>query len=162
LLTHPFAWNSQFGVALHFPRFFLREGAPSARTTICMNARQTSPLSKPAPLCISSRLVCYHTGCRCSIVWRREWKGLSRSNRNGPRGGENRWVSCLWPEPTLPQKAREGWGNPVRNYDSEGMGQPPRTFALEEDATRYEKNGRYLIKDAEGLIRSFGAVRDPI
>ena len=37
-----------------------------------------------------------------------------------------------------------------------------RTFALEEGATRYEKNGRYLIKDAEGLIRSFGAVRDPI
>ena len=29
------------------------------------------------------------------------------------------------PEPTLPQKTREGWGNPVRNLDSERMGQPP-------------------------------------
>src|SRR5690348_4248249 len=30
-----------------FPRF-LREGGSSARTTICRNARQASPLSKPA------------------------------------------------------------------------------------------------------------------
>ena len=28
-------------------------------------------------------------------------------------------------EPTLPQKTREGWGNPVGNLDSERMGQPP-------------------------------------
>jgi len=26
----------------------------------------------------------------------------------------------------------------------------------------HEKNGRYLIRDAEGLIRSFGAIREPI
>src|SRR5579864_7778726 len=51
--------------------------------------------------------------------------GLSRSSRNGPRGGENRWVSCSWREPTLPQKAREGWGNLARSLDSERMGQPP-------------------------------------
>ena len=34
------------GVAPPFPRF-LREGGPSARTTISTNARQTSPLSRP-------------------------------------------------------------------------------------------------------------------
>jgi hypothetical protein len=39
--------NSQSGVAPPFPRF-LREGGPSVRLTICMNAHQTSPLSGPA------------------------------------------------------------------------------------------------------------------
>jgi len=29
-----------------------------------------------------------------------------------------------WPEPTLPPRTREGWGNPLRNLDSERMGQP--------------------------------------
>jgi DNA repair protein RecN (Recombination protein N) len=33
--------------------------------------------------------------------------------------------------PTLPQKAREGWGNPVRSLDSEGMGQPPQESKAE-------------------------------
>jgi len=36
--------------------------------------------------------------------------------------GEYKRVSCFWPEPTFPQKAREGWGNLV-GLDSEGMGQ---------------------------------------
>src|ERR1700685_367967 len=40
-----FPQNSQYGVAPPFPRF-LREGGPSRRHTICINARQTSPLSK--------------------------------------------------------------------------------------------------------------------
>src|SRR5579864_951013 len=61
---------------------------------------------------------------------RRGRKGLSRSNRNGPRGGENKWVSRSWPEPTLPQKPREGWGNLVRNLDSERMGQPPSAYVV--------------------------------
>jgi hypothetical protein len=46
-LAQPFTRNSQFGVAPPFPRF-LREGGPSVRTTISTNARQTSPLSRPA------------------------------------------------------------------------------------------------------------------
>jgi putative transposase len=38
-------------------------------------------------------------------------QGLSRSNRNGRRVGENNRVSCSWREPTLPPRTREGWGN---------------------------------------------------
>src|SRR5579872_1724110 len=53
-LAHPFRWNSRLGLAHPFdcgqgrlfPRF-LREDGSSARTRICMNARQTRPLSKP-------------------------------------------------------------------------------------------------------------------
>src|SRR5579871_6035494 len=56
-------------------------------------------------------------------------KELSRSNRNGRPGGENRWVSCSWPEPTLPPRTREGWGNLVRNLDSEGWASPPEVSA---------------------------------
>jgi DNA topoisomerase IB len=37
-----------------------------------------------------------------------------------------------------------------------------RRVALEDGAVRFEKNGRFLIKDAEGLILSFGKLRDPI
>src|SRR5579864_1801423 len=48
------------------------------------------------------------------------------ANRSGQSGGENKWVSRSWLEPTLPQRAREGWGNLVRNLDSERMGQPPK------------------------------------
>src|ERR1700733_2446206 len=51
-------------------------------------------------------------------------KGLSRSNHNGPRGGEDGWVSYSSPEPTLPPRTREGWGNLVRNLDSEGWASP--------------------------------------
>jgi len=32
-------------------------------------------------------------------------EGMSRSNRNGQRGGENKWVPCSWPEPTPPAKS---------------------------------------------------------
>jgi len=32
-------------------------------------------------------------------------------SETGTLAGENKWVSCFWQEPTLPQKAREGWGN---------------------------------------------------
>src|SRR5207245_8716548 len=59
------------------------------------------------------------------LTMRRGRKGLSKSSRNGQRGGENEWGSCLWPEPTLPQKAREGWGNPVTNLGSEKDGPAP-------------------------------------
>src|SRR5579872_3099822 len=55
---------------------------------------------------------------------RRGRKGWSRSNRNGRRGGESGWVSCSWPEPTLPQKAREGWGNLVRDVEWKGWDGP--------------------------------------
>jgi hypothetical protein len=37
--------------------------------------------------------------------------------------GENKWGAWSWPEPTLPQKAREGWGNLV-SLDSKGWGSP--------------------------------------
>ena len=71
-------------------------------------------------------------------------EGLSKSNRNGWRGGESRWVLCSRPEPTLPRKTREGWGNlvrsvdmegwaspqPVRSVESEKMGQPPHPFHI--------------------------------
>src|SRR5579872_4465331 len=46
------------------------------------------------------------------------WPTLSR------RGGENGWEACSWPEPTLPQKAREGWGNRVRNVEWKGWALP--------------------------------------
>jgi hypothetical protein len=37
-----------------------------------------------------------------------------------------------------------------------------RQFAVEDGTVRFEKNGRFVIKDAEGLIRSFGQLREPI
>jgi REP element-mobilizing transposase RayT len=47
---------------------------------------------------------------------RRGWKGLLKSNRDGPHGGESEWESCSWPEPTLPQKTKNAGrvGQPIR------------------------------------------------
>src|SRR5436309_1686832 len=52
----------------------------------------------------------------CYRQMQRGWKGWSRSNRNGLRGGEKR-VSCSWGEPILPPRTREGWGNLVSRLD---------------------------------------------
>jgi len=40
-------------------------------------------------------------------------EGAWRLNRSGRQGGERRWALCrLQRSPTLPQRTREGWGNP--------------------------------------------------
>src|ERR1051326_2596200 len=50
------------------------------------------------------------------------WSGML-SGKRGP-ASENGWGACSWPEPTLPQKAREGWGNLVRDVEWEGWDGP--------------------------------------
>jgi hypothetical protein len=43
---------------------------------------------------------------------------------NGPRGGENEIAVVSWPEPTLPPKTWEGWGNLLSRGPGR-MDQPP-------------------------------------
>jgi hypothetical protein len=62
-----------------------------------------------------SSFVHYATGTEGIVEIESQWTARRRE----------RMVSCSRPEPTLPQKTREGWGNPARNLDSEKMGQPP-------------------------------------
>jgi REP element-mobilizing transposase RayT len=81
------------------------------------------------------------------LTMRRGGKGLSRSNRNGPRAGEYKWVSSSWPGPTLPQKAREGWGNPKLGIPCERLGQPPASENMtpaEVEGDGWDNNFRLL------------------
>ena len=73
-------------------------------------------------------------------------KGLLRSNRNGPRGGENEWVLCSWPEPTLPPRTREGWGNLLRRADLERMGQPPNFPLTADRSVLYHYRNKFALR----------------
>ena len=77
---------------------------------------------------------CYITGC---VVMPEHV--LLLISGTGTVAGENKWVSWSWPEPTLPQKAREGWGNLV-SLDSERMGQP-LLFSLARGPWRFDLDG---------------------
>jgi len=124
---NPSPGNSRFGVAPPFLRFS-REGGDSARTTICTKARkqthretalhtsqpgQARVVPKPEDWKWSS-FPHHATGVQGTVEIESRWK----------RGGGGEWASCSWVEPTLPQRARERWGNRVWNLDSERMGQP--------------------------------------
>ena len=97
----------KWGLA-HSSRVFCGRWA-SAPTTICRECMSNQSGIKSSAVCISSRSVAI-AGCQPG------WKGWSRSNRNGLRGGEKR-VSCSWGEPILPPRTREGWGNLVSRLD---------------------------------------------
>src|ERR1051326_5172346 len=75
------------------------------------------------------------------------WSGML-SGKRGP-ASENGWGACSWPEPTLPQKAREGWGNLVRSVEWEAW------------ASLRERVGGLLVAGAHPPAKSAGRVGQP-
>jgi hypothetical protein len=74
-------------------------------------------------------------------------------SETGTLAGENKWVSWSWPEPTLPQKTREGWGNLV-SLDSERMGLSSGGWGLCADYNLREcMSNRSAIKTSAPAFR---------
>jgi REP element-mobilizing transposase RayT len=93
---------------------------------------------------------------------------LRTSSHNGQREGENEWESCSWPEPTLPHRPREGWGNP-RMEVGERMGQPPSGsttgpigYSSSDEAVCKKRQGDKRSKDANDQTKRIRCRHEPI
>jgi hypothetical protein len=111
LPVFPKVGNSQNEVAPPFPRF-LGEGGPSARTTICLNARQTSSIQEQRRVHFIM-FSCYRRMKLLDLV-------AARNTFEQELERVRRCYGCFVTgyvtnssRPTLPPRTRQGWGNPI-------------------------------------------------